>query len=171
MSYKLISASVLPQILSESGRVIDVRTPAEYRALHVTGAELLPLDQLQPADFIAEQGSDCPVYILCQSGKRACLAAQRLVAEGHKAVHVVEGGTNAAQAAGLELERGQQVISLERQVRIAAGLMVFTGTLAGVWLHPAYLILPAFVGAGLTFAGITDTCGMGMLLSKMPWNR
>jgi hypothetical protein len=29
----------------------------------------------------------------------------------------------------------------------------------------------AFVGAGFTLAGITDTCGMGMLLARMPWNQ
>jgi hypothetical protein len=62
-------------------------------------------------------------------------------------------------------------MSLERQVRIAAGSLVVLGTVLGAFVHPAFLGLPAFVGAGLIFAGVTDTCGMGMLLARMPWNR
>jgi len=69
------------------------------------------------------------------------------------------------------VEGGGNAISIERQVRIAAGLLVFFGVLLGVWVHPGFLAISAFVGAGLAFAGITDTCGMAMMLAKMPWNR
>ena len=82
----------------------------------------------------------------------------------------VEGGTLAWEKAGLPVVPGKKAISLERQVRIAAGLLVLLGTAFGWFVHPAFLGLSAFVGAGLVFAGVTDTCGMGMLLARMPWN-
>ena len=85
---------------------------------------------------------------------------------------VVEGGTTAWAAAGLPCEStGGRVISLERQVRIAAGALVLVGVLLGWFVHPYFVWLSAFVGGGLIFAGITDTCAMGMLLAKMPWNQ
>jgi rhodanese-related sulfurtransferase len=83
----------------------------------------------------------------------------------------VEGGTVACAAAGLPVVRGRKAVSLERQVRIAAGLLVVLGVALGWLVHPALVGLSAFVGAGLVFAGVTDTCGMGMLLARMPWNR
>ena len=72
---------------------------------------------------------------------------------------------------GLPVVRGKKAISLERQVRIAAGLLVLLGAVLGWLVHPAFVGLSAFVGAGLVFAGVTDTCGMGMLLARMPWNQ
>ena len=83
---------------------------------------------------------------------------------------VVEGGTKAWAAAGLPVTCGKGVISVERQVRIAAGLLLLTGAALAWFIHPAYVAISAFVGAGLTFAGITDWCGMGLLLARMPWN-
>ena len=83
----------------------------------------------------------------------------------------VEGGTQAWVQAALPVVRGEKVISLERQVRIAAGLLVLIGAILSYFAHPYWLALPAIVGAGLTIAGITDSCGMGMLLAKMPWNQ
>jgi hypothetical protein len=83
----------------------------------------------------------------------------------------IEGGTNACIVAGLPVVRGKKAISLERQVRIAAGLLVLLGVILGWLVHPAFFGLAAFVGAGLVFAGVTDTCGMGMILARMPWNQ
>ena len=83
----------------------------------------------------------------------------------------VEGGTAAWEAAGLPVVRGKKTISLERQVRIAAGVLVLVGSALGYFVHPYFIGVAAFVGAGLTFAGVTDTCGMGMLLARMPWNQ
>ena len=54
---------------------------------------------------------------------------------------------------------------------IAAGLLVLIGSLLGFFWHPYFIGISAFVGAGLAFAGITDTCGMGMMLARMPWNQ
>jgi rhodanese-related sulfurtransferase len=171
MSAKTIAPAVLPQLLIHQSTLIDVRTPAEFKAAHVNGAQLYPLDRLDPADFCKTHGTDKPVYILCQSGKRASMAADRLIEAGHQQVTVVEGGTAAAIEQGLDINYGKAAISIERQVRIAAGLLVLTGTLLGAFIHPAVLILPGFVGAGLAFAGITDTCGMAIALGKCPWNQ
>jgi len=171
MSFTTVSASTIPQILSEKKHLIDVRSPGEFKSVHVTGAELHPLDKLDAAAFCNTHGTETPVYILCQSGKRASMAAEQLQAAGHQAVFVVEGGTQAAIGCGVEVERGQGSISIERQVRIVAGLLVLAGTLLGYLIHPALLTVPAFVGAGLAFAGITDACGMALILGKCPWNK
>jgi len=171
MNQKTISPSELPRLFINQSTVIDVRTPGEFNAAHVNGAQLQPLDQLDATSFCETYGTENPVYLLCQSGKRATVAAERLISAGHKDVFVVEGGTLAAIDAGLDINYGKGAISIERQVRIAAGLLVLCGTLAGVVLHSAFLIVPGFVGAGLAFAGITNTCGMAMVLGKCPWNQ
>jgi rhodanese-related sulfurtransferase len=171
MSIQTIEPSALPEIIAAGGTVIDVRTPAEYKSAHVVGTTLHPLDQLNAAAYCQNTDTDKPIYILCQSGKRASMAAQQLSAAGHTQAIVVDGGTLAAIDAGLDIAYGKGAISIERQVRIAAGLLVLGGTLAGVFIHSAFLIIPGFVGTGLAFAGITDTCGMAMALAKCPWNQ
>jgi len=152
--------------------LIDVRTPAEYREVHAEPARLVPLDSLDPdAVMRARNGSEGdPLYTICRSGSRGRLAAERFHAAGYTNVVNVEGGTIAWERAGLPVVRGRKAISLERQVRIAAGSLVLLGTVLGAFVHPGFLALAAFVGAGLVFAGITDACGMGLLLARMPWN-
>jgi rhodanese-related sulfurtransferase len=150
--------------------LIDVRTPAEYRALHAEGAQLMPLDQLDVNALTATVPAGATVHLLCKSGGRAKMAAQKLEQAGCSCV-VVEGGTEAWASAGLPVVRGKAAISLERQVRIVAGLLVLIGVVVGFTVHPNWFYLSGFVGAGLTFAGITDTCMMGMLMAKCPWNR
>lgn len=152
--------------------LLDVRTPAEYRAVHVEGARLLPLDALDPEDVRASRPAEArgPCYVLCKSGSRSKLAAAKLNEAGIDAA-VVAGGTDACAAAGLPCHRGKQTMSLERQVRIAAGSLVVIGTALAAAVSAWWLILPGFVGAGLVFAGVTDTCGMAMVLAKLPWNR
>ncbi len=147
-------------------KLIDVRTPAEFGEVHIEGSELMPLDRLKPDQVKGEQA-----VIVCRTGKRAAQAMDQLRAAGCENLRVLDGGVVAWEQAGLPVERGKAVMSLERQVRIAAGLLVLTGVIFGVTVHPAFHGLAAFVGAGLTFAGITDWCGMGMLLAKAPWNQ
>jgi len=157
----------------ERVRLLDVRTPAEFREAHVPFAENRPLESLDPGAIVRTcQGTvDEPVYVICQKGARGANACAKLAAAGLCRVINVEGGTAAWEAAGLPVVRGKKTISLERQVRIAAGTLVLNGLLLGSFVHPYFLGLAAFVGAGLVFAGITDTCGMGMLLARMPWNQ
>jgi rhodanese-related sulfurtransferase len=149
--------------------LIDVRTPAEYREVHVDFARNVPLDQLD-ASAMRKSHVHGPLYVICKSGSRSTRACERLSAAGLDVVSV-EGGTEGWAAAGLPVVRGKKAISLERQVRIAAGLLVLIGVSVGYFVHPIGLALAAFVGAGLVFAGVTDTCGMGMLLARMPWNK
>lgn len=164
----------LTKVTKEGARLIDVRTPAEYRAIHAAGAELHELSTLSEAYIdhtLLAKGAEKPLLILCKSGKRATQAAKQIEGRTKAPVLVVEGGTDLWDKQKLPVERGTAVMSLERQVRITAGSLVFIGTLAGYFFNQTFLVLPAFVGAGLVFAGIADTCAMGMLLAKMPWNR
>lgn len=153
--------------------VIDVRTPVEFAEVHVPRAVNVPLDQLDPNAVIESRHwpIDQSAYLLCRSGGRATKAAEQFAKAGHDIGVVVEGGTLAWIEAGFPVERGTvKVISLERQVRIVAGSLVLTGVLLAIFVHPYFIGLSAFVGAGLVFAGITDWCGMGLLLAKAPWN-
>jgi rhodanese-related sulfurtransferase len=153
-------------------RLFDVRTPAEFRQVHVPYAVNTPLETLDPNTVIqACNGDSGPVYVICHSGGRGAKACEQLLAAGAGQVVNVEGGTAAWEQAGLPVLRGEKTISLERQVRIAAGLIVLVGAVLGYFVHPYWIGLAAFVGAGLTFAGVTDTCGMGMMLARMPWNQ
>ena len=170
---------ITPQELAElrqSGakvELIDVRTPIEFREVHVEVARNFPLDQLDPAAVMkARNGSaNEPLYVICRSGSRGQQACEKFLKAGFSNVVNIEGGTLACVEAGLPVVRGKKSISLERQVRIAAGSLVLLGAGLGAFVNPAFIGLSAFVGAGLMFSGITDTCGMGMLLARMPWNQ
>lgn len=158
----------------ENAPLLDVRTPVEHAQLHVPGAHLVPLDRLDAAQLTQVNGfaKDQPLYIFCRSGNRAKQAAKRLERAGYTQCYVVDGGTEAWAEAGLPVKRGaSKVISLERQVRIAAGSIVLIGVLLAQFINPRFIWLSGFIGAGLIFAGITDWCGMGLLIANMPWNQ
>ena len=168
---KTISPVELQNLLTTqpSLPVIDVRTPVEFAEVHVPQARNVPLDELKPGSLQIQK--DQPVYLLCRSGQRATKAADKFAKEGFSQPVVVEGGTLAWIEANLPVMRGTvKVISLERQVRIAAGAIVLTCVLLARFVNFNFIWLSGFVGAGLIFAGITDFCGMGLLLAKMPWN-
>lgn len=173
-----MTATISPRALAElhaagqAVELIDVRTPAEFRELHVDFARNEPLDRLQPQQLVGRPGCGSqPLYVICRSGSRGSQACQKLAAAGARPVVNVAGGTLAWAEAGLPVVRGRRAISLERQVRIAAGALVLAGSLLALAVHPYFLGLPAFVGAGLLYAGISDRCGMALLLSKLPWNQ
>lgn len=157
----------------QSVDVIDVRMPVEFQEVHATMAQNVPLDTLDPAAVLNQHASsaDDPLYVICQSGQRSRIACEKFIAAGFPHVVSVEGGTRSWDAAGLPVVRGKKSVSLERQVRIAAGFLVLLGVALGWLVHPSLFGLSAFVGAGLMFAGITDTCGMALLLARMPWNQ
>ena len=156
----------------ETMEVIDVRTPAEYREIHIPFAKNVPLESFHPDEFVQQRcDSSVPVVIVCRTGRRATRACQQLKSCGLENGYVLVGGTEAWEAEGYDVIRGKKAMSLEQQVRIAAGTMVFGGTLLGAFVHPALLVIPAFVGAGLVYAGVTDSCPMAMLIAKMPWNQ
>lgn len=152
--------------------VIDVRTPVEFREVHLEIARNVPLDSLDPDVVMKERSmKDQPLYVICRSGSRGEIACQKFLQAGYTNVLNVEGGTEACLKARFPAIRGKKAISLERQVRIAAGSLVLLGAVLGFFWNVYFISLSAFVGAGLVFAGVTDTCGMGMILAKMPWNQ
>jgi len=160
--------------LADSGKLhlLDVRTPGEFATLRIARAVNVPFERLDPAALLARFGADAPLYCICQTGTRSQLAADRLRAAGCTNVVHVDGGTNAWMSEGLPMMRGgRSVISLERQVRISAGLLSMLGIIAGAWVHPAGYWLSALIGAGLVYAGVTNSCGMSMVLARLPWNQ
>jgi len=156
----------------EKVELIDVRTPVEFREVHVTFARNVPLDQLDAGKICQERdGIAGPLFVICRSGARATKAIEKLSVAGVQNLVNVEGGTQAWDSAALPVNRGKKAMSLERQVRMAAGSLVFIGAVLGYFVHHYWIGLSAFIGAGLVFAGITDTCIMGMMIAKMPWNQ
>ena len=169
--------TITPEKLAEkksSGEaiaIIDVRTPVEFREVHVPGAINLPLDRVSP-DAVLQLSNSLPVYVICQSGQRSSKACDCLADNPLVHVELVEGGTEGWIKSGLEVVRGKKaVMSLERQVRLTAGLLVLTGTLVGFFIHPAGLLLSGGVATGLSVSAITNTCPMAVLLGRMPWNQ
>lgn len=174
MSISLISPQQLNERVQAGERVelIDVRTPVEFQEVHVTFAKNVPLNQLDSEKFLRERvDGNKPLYVICRSGSRGKIACEKILAAGCADVVNVDGGTMAWDQAGLPVARGRKVISLERQVRIAAGAIVVATALLSLVHHPYWVLLSGFIGAGLMFAGITDSCGMGMVLARMPWNQ
>jgi len=169
---KQASVHEINELLDGGGecQVIDVREFSEFHSERIADAQLMPLSNFEKhADEIDHSK---PVYLMCRSGNRAKQAAEKLARKGFTDIHVVEGGMLAWTGARLPVVKGEsKVWSLERQVRFTAGLLVLTSILAGVFVSPYFLILSAFIGGGLVFSAVTDTCGMGMILARMPWNK
>jgi rhodanese-related sulfurtransferase len=169
----LLTPDELAQFLAErpEARLLDVRTPGEFESQHIAGAYNVPLDLLgEHGHEIRARVAD-PVILICRSGQRARKAEDALAATGMRNLHILEGGMTAWVAAGRPVRQHTPRMSLERQVRIAAGGLAATGGLLALLANPLFAAIPAFIGSGLVFAGITDTCAMGMLLARLPYNR
>lgn len=152
-------------------RLLDVRTSGEFDAEHIEGAYNVLLDTLAEHGAEIRARVDAPIVLVCRSGQRARKAEEALAAAGMANLHVLDGGMNAWVAAGQPVHTGAPRMSLERQVRIAAGSMAAAGGFLALSVNPLFAIIPAFIGSGLVFAGLTDTCAMGMLLARLPYNR
>lgn len=165
-----ISVEELSRLMDSNPAVklIDVRSPGEYATGHVPQASNIPLEQVEMR--LGDLG-DGPVALLCHSGNRANMACE-ILADHHPELLVVEGGTQAWIDAGRPIVSSSCTRwSLERQVRLIAGLMIFAGSLLTLFASPSWVYLPLFVGAGLTFAGLTNKCGMASMLALLPWNQ
>ena len=151
-------------------RIVDVRTPGEFESAHIPGAYNVPLDLLREHrdEFCTHFDED--IVLVCRSGQRAGQAEQTLRAAGLLGTHILEGGMLAWESAGLPLSRGAERWDLERQVRLVAGSLVLSSVLGSI-AAPKLKWLAAGIGGGLTFAALSNTCAMGMLLSKLPYNR
>lgn len=148
--------------------ILDVRTPSEYEAEHIEGSINLPLDEVEDYMEILEK-QDKLLAILCKSGNRSQIACKRL--HTIENLFSIEGGITAWKQHNYEIVKGKTVWDLERQVRFVAGFLVFIGVLLHFLVHPGFIYLSGFVGLGLMFAAITNTCAMGMIIAKMPWNK
>ena len=148
--------------------LLDVRSRLEFEGERIDGASNIPLDQLSA--HLDEVPELAPVIVVCRTGVRATIAAEVLGRAGRRA-QVIEGGMNAWRRARLPVREGRKRLPVDRQVQLIAGLMVLTGATLGAFVSPWFLVIAAFFGAGLTFAGATGTCGLALLLMKMPWNR
>ncbi|HJU43769.1 MAG TPA: rhodanese-like domain-containing protein [Vicinamibacterales bacterium] len=155
---------------ADGARLLDVRTPAEFENAHIRGAYNVPLDRLHEH---ASEVRTAPgaVVLICQSGQRAQRAEAVLRSAGMGNMHVLDGGMKAWLASGLPVNRVRARMSLERQVRILAGVLAAVGAIGALTISPLLAVVPAAIGSGLVFAGITDTCAMGMLLARLPYNR
>lgn len=156
---------------SPNARILDVRTPGEFAAQHIAGAYNVPLDTLGEHGAEIRASVTDAVVLVCRSGQRARKAEAALRATGMANLHVLEGGMAAWLGAGLPVREGARRISLERQVRMAAGALAAVGGVLALVVHPLFATVPAIIGSGLVFAGITDSCAMGLLLSRLPYNR
>lgn len=165
-----IPAQAAVQVLAQSGTLLDVRTGAEFDTLHVPGSLLVPLDRLAAhRELIREQSG--PLLLLCRTGQRAELARRRLGKAGIADLQVIEGGIEAWTQAGGPLERGEARMSIERQVRTAAGMLAFITSTLALFVHPGFAMVPALIGVGLFVAGVWDWCGLGLWMARAPWNR
>ena len=147
----------------------SVREPAEFASEHIRGAQSLPLGQIGSVRIAPQAGEK--LVLVCASGRRSGMACERLAAEGME-VYSLKAGISGWKSAGGSVETSsRKVIPLERQVLLGAGFLVLAGVILSLLTHPYWIALPAFVGAGLMFAGLTGFCGMALLLARAPWNQ
>lgn len=151
-------------------RILDVRTPGEFEGVHIAGAYNVPLDLLREHSDEIRTHLDDHVVLVCRSGQRATQAEQTLHDTGLTNVHILDGGMNSWEAGGFSVKRGAQRWDLERQVRLVAGSIVALSVLASIFV-PGFKWVALFIGSGLVFAAVSNTCMMGMLLAKLPYNR
>jgi rhodanese-related sulfurtransferase len=167
-----IDASTLEQCLEDARplKILDVRSPAEFEAIHIPGAYNVPLDTLGEHAEDIRQHVDEPVVLVCRSGMRASNAEQRLASAGMGNLRVLEGGMVAWERHGGAVNRGEARWDIERQVRLVAGVIVVASIVASIWL-PGLRFVAGALGLGLTLAALTNTCLMGSLLARLPYNR
>ncbi len=168
-----IDVKQLQSSLNDCGdiyQLIDVREFPEYSAARIEGAELVPLGDLDRRHIEIDRSK--PTVVICRSGNRAGKAKEKLQSLGFSDVRNVSGGMNAWTSAGFEVEKDENAVwDLERQVRFVAGLFVLTGVILSFFVSQYFILLSGFIGAGLVFSALTNTCGMGIMLARLPWNK
>lgn len=172
MSLPKIKAADARNLLEQGAVLVDIREADEHAREKIPGALHMPLSRLAEADLALHQGR--PVIFHCKSGMRTMSNAGALAARlgGDCEAYVIEGGLDAWRKAGLPVATDRsQPIEMQRQVQITAGSLAFVGTMLGLYVAPVYFIIPAFIGAGLVFAGVSGQCPMARMLMLAPWNR
>lgn len=167
---KLVPEEVRARLDAGRAVLVDIREPDEFARRHVTGAQSHPLSKWEKAHLKIAPHAD--VVFMCKSGMRTAGACDRLAARVTGEAFVMVGGLDGWIDAGFPVEADSNApMEIMRQVQIAAGSLVLIGLLLGFLVAPAWFGLAAFVGAGLTFAGISGFCGMARLLMFAPWNQ
>lgn len=164
-----IDAAGVKKRLDSGWKLLDVRRTDEYQAVRIEPSLNIPLDTL--AGRAEQLKGDGKWIVSCRSGARAAQAAELLLSLGIQHICLAKESLNGWLKNGYPVVKEKVPMSLERQVRLIAGMLVLTGTLLSIWVSHWFLIVPIFVGSGLTFAGLTDSCMMGQLLMKLPYNR
>lgn len=167
---KTIAPERAAELVRSGAVLIDIREADEHARERIPGARHHALSRIA-GDTPIQAGDDVLIFH-CRSGARTKSYAARLAASATNCqMYILEGGLDAWKKAGLPvaLDRSQP-IDLMRQVQIAAGSLVLFGIVLGATVAPAFYLLSAFVGAGLTLAGISGFCGMARVLALMPWN-
>lgn len=150
--------------------LIDVREPGEHRRENIPGSLLIPLSRFDPSQMT--QYKNRRIVLYCQSGNRSSQALQKLQSANFQQIFQLQGGLPTWKQAGYDTQEDKNApINLMRQVQIVAGSLVLIGTLLGAFVSPWFLLLSGFVGGGLTFAGITNTCLMARILAKLSYNQ
>ncbi|MFV5996786.1 rhodanese-like domain-containing protein [Streptomyces sp. NPDC056231] len=167
-----IDSAALQRLIREGRgpRLLDVRTPGEFRSVHIPGAYNVPMATLREHRAELRTHLDEDVVLVCRSGTRAAQAEAALAEAGLPNLRVLDGGMIAWETAGGPVNYGSDRWDMERQVRLVAGSIVLTTGLAGL-LVPGIHLIGTAVGAGLTYAALSNSCAMGMLLAKLPYNR
>ena len=168
MTIKTISPVEAHRLIDAGASLIDIRSPDEHQRERIAGALNVPLERLS-----ADAATGDVLIFHCRSGMRTGQAAPKLAdSAGGRECYILEGGISGWGNAGLPIEKVRGApIEMQRQVMIAAGALVLLGTILSILAAPIWIALAIFVGAGLTFAGISGFCGMALILAKMPWNR
>ena len=150
--------------------VIDVRTPAEFKGVHIDGVSNSPMETIESEVDVLKLKKN--VYVICNSGNRSQMTIKDLEACGVMNLINVTGGMQAWNSANLPVIRTKKwVIPIIQQVMTIAGSLVIAGQLGAHFVHPGYGWLSAGVGAGLLFAGVSGNCYMAKMLAIMPWNK
>ncbi len=168
MILQTIDAVSAKRLIDDGAVLVDIREADEFARERLPGARNRPLGSLTSV----QSGGAKAVIFHCKSGMRTKANAERLAQAADCQAYILEGGLEAWKKAGLPVAVDtRQPLEIMRQVQIAAGSLVLLGVVLGTWVNPAFYGLSAFVGAGLTFAGISGWCGMAKILAVMPWNR
>lgn len=149
---------------------LDVRSSAEFETEHIEGSCNIPLEEcIKHKKGISK--IDKNIILICRTGNRAKIALQHLSKEGIKNVEIMKGGIIGCDKNQRKMIIGKQKWCIDRQVRLVAGSLVAGGVVLGYLISPMFFLLSGFVGAGLVLSSLTNSCTMGMMLMKLPYNK
>lgn len=168
---KTITVQQLKKMISEgkSLKIVDVRSPLEFRMGHIPGAVNMPLGSFGPEIPGLEKGEQ--LVMVCQAGSRSHAACQQVLSTVPGVMNL-EGGTGSWISAGLEVEKAAiKPWPLDRQTHLVAGLLVAAAFILSFTVNPNWVYLAALPGFGLLLHALTGICPMTLLLAKLPMNR